>query len=109
MRFHLDEHIPSSVADGLRRRGIDVTTTLQAGLSGAMDRAHLVYARESSRVILTQDEDFLAMAAAGMEHSGIVFCSQGARTVGQIIEFLLLLDGCLSETEMRNHIEFVAR
>src|SRR5262249_17977218 len=26
MRFHLDEHVPHAIAEGLRRRGIDVTT-----------------------------------------------------------------------------------
>jgi len=27
IRFHLDEHVPHAVADGLRIHGIDVTTT----------------------------------------------------------------------------------
>lgn len=27
IRFHLDENCPRALADGLRRRGIDVTTT----------------------------------------------------------------------------------
>jgi hypothetical protein len=31
LRFHLDEHVSPAVAEGLRRRGIDVTTTLDAG------------------------------------------------------------------------------
>src|SRR5205809_5854404 len=32
MRFHLDEHLPHAIAEGLRRHGIDVTTTVEAGL-----------------------------------------------------------------------------
>lgn len=32
IRFHLDEHVDPAIADGLRRHGIDVTTTLDAGL-----------------------------------------------------------------------------
>jgi hypothetical protein len=32
MRFHLDEHIANAIADGLRRRRIDVTTTVDAAL-----------------------------------------------------------------------------
>ena len=27
IRFHLDENVGNAIADGLRRRGIDVTTT----------------------------------------------------------------------------------
>jgi hypothetical protein len=32
LRFHLDEHIDPDVARALRRYGIDVTTTVEAGL-----------------------------------------------------------------------------
>lgn len=35
IRFHLDEHIDPAVADGLRRRHIEVTTAAEAGLLGA--------------------------------------------------------------------------
>jgi hypothetical protein len=35
MKFHTDEHVSEAVALGLRRRGLDVTTTVQAGLLGA--------------------------------------------------------------------------
>jgi hypothetical protein len=37
IRFYLDEHIDSVIARGLRRRGIDVTTTADAGLQGTTD------------------------------------------------------------------------
>lgn len=32
IRFHMDENVNTAIADGLRRRGIDVTTTAKAGL-----------------------------------------------------------------------------
>ena len=62
MRFHLDEHLPHAIAEGLRRRGIDVTTTVEAGLRGASDDVHLAYALEQRRVIVTNDPDFLVLA-----------------------------------------------
>jgi len=37
IRFHLDEHIDSNIARGLRRYGIDVTTTVDAGLRTKSD------------------------------------------------------------------------
>jgi hypothetical protein len=37
IRFHLDENCSHAIAAGLRRRGIDVTTTPEAGLLGAGD------------------------------------------------------------------------
>jgi hypothetical protein len=53
--FHLDEQIPPALADALRSRGIDVTTTADAGLTGTGDREHLVFAATSGRVVITQD------------------------------------------------------
>jgi len=35
--FPLDEHVPPAIAEGLRRRGIDVITTSDAGLTGDAD------------------------------------------------------------------------
>jgi predicted nuclease of predicted toxin-antitoxin system len=105
MRFHLDEHIHPAVAAALRRRGIDVTTTNEAGLCGAADTAHINFARDPDRVIVTSDADFLALARAGIHHCGIVWCSP-SRTVGEIIEFLLLMEACLRKEEMIDHLEF---
>jgi predicted nuclease of predicted toxin-antitoxin system len=106
MRFHLDEHVDHAVAQGLRRRGIDVTTTQEAGLGAATDLAHLEFCHENKRVIFTEDEDFLALAASGIEHSGIVYCHRNTRSIGQIIEHLVLIDACMSDGDLRNHVEF---
>jgi len=53
IRFHLDENVPSAVAEGLRRRGIDVTTTPDAGLMGATDEVQASFALAEGRVIFT--------------------------------------------------------
>lgn len=37
IRFHLDEHIDRDIARALRLYGIDVTTTVEAGLRTKMD------------------------------------------------------------------------
>jgi hypothetical protein len=44
IRFHLDENCPRAIAAGLRRRGIDVTTTPEAGLMGASDEQQVTTA-----------------------------------------------------------------
>jgi hypothetical protein len=41
IRFHLDEDVDPAIAEGLRRRGIDVTTTPEVGLLGARDPIQL--------------------------------------------------------------------
>jgi predicted nuclease of predicted toxin-antitoxin system len=59
IRFHLDENVSSAIADGLRRRGIEVSTTPEEGLIASSDEAQLAFALSQGRVIFTQDDDFL--------------------------------------------------
>ena len=107
LRFHLDEHIPPLVAVALRRRGIDVTTGVDAGLRAADDLAHLEYARNQGRVIVTHDADFLRYHASGVQHVGIAYCRMGSRTVGDLIEMLRLMHEVLTAEEMVNRVEFL--
>jgi predicted nuclease of predicted toxin-antitoxin system len=53
IRFHLDEHIDPNIPRGLRRYGIDVTTTIDAGLRTKNDELHLAFIREEQRVMVT--------------------------------------------------------
>ena len=65
IRFHLDEHIARAIADGLRRRGIDVTTTAGAGLSAALDSEQLAFSRLQGRVLVIHDAGFLRLHQRG--------------------------------------------
>jgi predicted nuclease of predicted toxin-antitoxin system len=85
MQFHLDEHVAHAIAAGLRRRGIDVTTTVDAGLLGASDDEHIAFAKREARVIVTQDSDFLRNAANDATHFGIAYYPQGERSFGEVI------------------------
>ena len=106
MRFHLDEHVADAVATGLRRRGIDVTTTSDAGLLDAADEAHIAFALREGRVVFTQDRDFLRLHADGISHAGIVYAAQGSRTIGEIIRFLVLLHDSTEEADMVGRVEY---
>ncbi|MCC5666102.1 DUF5615 family PIN-like protein [Nostoc sp. CHAB 5784] len=59
IRFYLDENVSNAIADGLRRRGIDVTTTSEKGLIAASDAEQVVFAMSQNQVIFTHDDDFL--------------------------------------------------
>ncbi len=107
IRFHLDEHVPHAVADGLRRLGIDVTTTTGAGLLGADDADHIAFGLAQGRVIFTEDGDFLALAAAGAPHAGLAYCRQKTRSVGHVIRALQLIWEVYEPDEMNNRIEFL--
>jgi predicted nuclease of predicted toxin-antitoxin system len=107
VRFHLDQHVSRKIAAALRKRGIDVTTTGDAGLQGAHDLAHLAFALAENRVIVTQDADFLRRDAEGVPHAGIAFCRQGTRTIGQMISHLALMHELYSDDDVRGRVEFL--
>lgn len=107
IKYHLDEHIDSAVAAGLRLRGVDVTTTIEQGLDGASDSRQLEFARGQGRVFVTSDSDFLALANSGVPHAGIVFWTARHRRLGQVVLDLVLLSRVVTAEEMAGHVEFL--
>ncbi len=107
IRFRLDEHIPASIAAGLRRRAIDVTTTVEAGLVGADDRAQLAFAAASGRVLVTHDAGFLRLHREGSPHMGIAYGRQGAASLGEVLRRLVLIHDLLTPEEMADRIEYL--
>lgn len=58
IKFHLDESVSNAIADGLRLRQVDVTTSPEEGLICASDEEQIAFGR---RVIFTFDDDFLQL------------------------------------------------
>lgn len=104
--FYTDEHVSRAVIQGLRHRGIDVLTVPEAGLMGAGDEEHLSRARREGRVIFTQDDDFLRLAAAGLPHAGIVYAPQHS-SVREILQGLRLVYEVFNAEEMVGQVEFL--
>lgn len=107
IRFYLDEHVAKAVRDGLRSRGVDVVSTQEAGQAGVADREQLAHALEQGRVLVTQDNDFLALAAEGLPHAGIVFITPRSASVARTIAHLMLIHEILEVDEIRGRVEFV--
>ena len=84
-----------------------MTTTAEAGLFAAADEEHIAYGLATGRVIFTQDEDFLRLNTAGVEHRGIAFCYQQSRSIGQIITGLLLIWEIYEPDEMAGRVEYL--
>ena len=106
VKFYLDEHVARAVARGLRQRGVDDLTVLEANTMGASDEEHLELARATDRVLFTQDEDFLRLHAAGLAHAGIVYSPQGT-SVGDIVRGLRLIHQALEAEDMDGHLEYL--
>ncbi len=107
IRFFLDENVANAVAVALRQRDIDVVTTAETGYRGRNDLDIIAFALQESRVIVSQDDDFLVLASRGVSHAGIVYYKSQTRTLKQIIQGLLLIHGVLTPEDMHNHIEFL--
>lgn len=105
--FHLDENVDHGVVDGLRRRGIDVTTASDARLIGASDPDHVEFALQEGRVIFTHDSDFLRIANEGVSHAGIAYCHPRDHSIGEIILALVVLWRSREPEEVRNRVVFL--
>ena len=103
IKFHLDENVDGAVALGLRRRGVDVSTTTGAGLGGATDEDQLDYCFAAGRVIFTMDQDFLRLHPSRPDHKGIVFAHQQGTT----IRGLLLIWELLEPEKMHGLLEYL--
>ena len=107
IRFHLDEHVPRAIATALRRRGIDVSTSGDAGLIGADDEKQLEFCNQSGRALVTHDQDFLRLHSAGANHSGIIYCKQGSRGIGEMIRRLIVIHGSFTADEIAGEVLFL--
>ena len=107
IRFYFDQHIPSAVARGLRRRGVDVLTAQEADHCGVSDQEQLQFSGQQGRVLVTFDADFIDLAIKNPEHTGIAFCAASKYSIGELIYALLLVQGTLQPGDMRSHIEFL--
>jgi predicted nuclease of predicted toxin-antitoxin system len=59
----MDVHLPLAITEGLRRRGIDVVASQDDGTAFASDVELLERASRLGRLFVTQDRDFLGIAA----------------------------------------------
>jgi len=107
IKFHLDENVSNAIANGLRIRGIDVTTTPEQKLISAIDEAQLEFAMSQERAIFTQDIDFLRINQQGIQHLGIIYCPQQTKSIGQIIQGIVLIWELLASEEIIDHMEYL--
>lgn len=86
--IYADEIVWLPVVEGLRRRGWDVKAALEEGMLGRDDDHHLDHATENGWLLLTFDDDFLALVSGegGLdEHAGVVYASQHGRDIGELV------------------------
>jgi hypothetical protein len=83
-----------------------VLTAGEANRLADPDEDHLSLTLATGRVIFTQDEDFLALAANRLPHAGIAYARQGT-PIRELIQGLTLIAQVLTAEEMVGRIEFL--
>ena len=88
LAVYTNVHVPAGVSEGLRRKQIDVRTAQEDSAGRMSDNELLTRATAIGRVLLTQDADFLEIAAQrqrqGIAFDGILFAPQGT-PIGRLI------------------------
>ena len=115
LRLHLDEDAEAhALVRALRGRGVDVTTTSEAGLGEIHDEAQLAWATREGRVLPAYNAaDFCRLHGetlkAGGHHAGIVIAEQQRLPVGEMMRRILRVRGVLDAGSMRDRLEFLNR
>lgn len=107
IRLYLDENLTPKIAAQLQRRGVDIVSVHELGLTGDNDENHLKRATAMGRVLVTADTDFLVIASEGANHAGIVFGAQETLRIGDWVNGLELIVTVYSAEEMMNHVEYL--
>jgi hypothetical protein len=113
IRLYIDEDAMSrALVQGLRARGVDVTTVLDEDMVGKDDESQLAYATEQGRVIYTFNVgDFFHLhteyATQGKEHTGIIVVHRLHYSVGEQIRQLADLINTKTAEEMMNRLIFL--
>ena len=107
IRLFLDEHIDAAIAAGLRRNGIDVETVVELGRRGVANIDYVIYALAERRVIVTFDQDYLAIHATGVNCAGIAFFPYGHPAIGHVVSSLVILHGVYGSDAMANVVQYL--
>jgi len=113
-RLYLDEDsMRRSLVFGLRARGVDVLTALEAGMINRDDEDHLAAATVAGRALYTFNvADCCVLhqswTSRNRAHAGIVIAPQQRYSTGEEIRRLMRLIGTVTAEEIRNRIEFLS-
>jgi len=114
IKLYFDEDsMDRRLVAGLRARGADVETAIDAGMIARSDEKHLAYAAAQGRVLYSFNVgDYYHLHAeylrAGKTHAGIVLARQQEYSVGDQLHRLLRFIADRSAETMCNQVEFLS-
>jgi hypothetical protein len=101
-----------AVLAGLRARGVDATTALEAGLTDRSDEEQLEFAHSQGRVLFSFNASHFCrihseLMAQGETHAGIILAPQQRYSISERVRRLLKLIAAKTAEEMRDQLEFL--
>lgn len=108
IRFYFDESVELAVSNQLAAAGLDVVSAHSLDQLGDSDAHHLLRATRMGRVLCTYDQDFLRLAAEGIEHRGIIFARQQKATIGGWIREIKAIQAQLSAEDIAGRVVFLS-
>lgn len=109
--LYTDVHIPRSITNGLRLRGVDVLTAQEDGTITLTDPQLLDRATELGRILYSQDDDLLVEAHYRLQNnikfSGVIYSHQLSSPIGRCVEDLEIIAKSLMLEDIENRIEFI--
>ena len=106
LAFLADEHVSRAYCSALRSNGYHVERVGSEYEPGTTDEAVLAQGLKANLVLLTNDDDFVELAA-GREHAGIIFYQQYGHTPGTFVRAIGRIDRYLSVDDFENHVEWL--
>lgn len=107
---YADENVDHRIVAGLLRRQMNVVTAQERDQKQTDDEILLATATSESRLMLTNDADFLRLhsewLAAGKSHGGIIFWTVDV-PIGDVIREIIKIAETTSEQDATNLLRFV--
>lgn len=107
-KLYMDVHVPAAITAGLRRRGMDVLTSQEDGSDRMADDQLLERASSVGRLLFSQDDDLLRLAAEcqrlGRAFPGVIYAHQLSAGIGALVQDLELVLTCCSFDEIASRV-----
>jgi len=93
LKAYADENVTNAVVQALGKRGMDVVTVSDRGREGTDDESLFTEALMDKRVLMTNDRDFLGLAAEAADRGDafapIFYWPQQQRRVGELVNHMI--------------------
>lgn len=111
LALYMDVHVPMLVTATLRRRGLNILTSQDDGTATQDDEFLLARSTELGRVLFSQDQDFLQIAAEWQRKEryfvGLFFSPQQGASLGRLTDDLEILLTCCELEEVRDRVVYL--